>query len=182
MAIQTGTKQAVGAVELLKQDHRKVKELFKEFEQAEESSTKGEIAEKAIKELQVHSQVEEEIFYPEVRTAIADPELMNEAKEEHHVVDLLIEEIQALSPDDEAFTAKFTVLAENVKHHIEEEENEMFPEAQKARLDMQDLGQRMAERKQELLGEITHGRNGRNGSKARRGNGNARRHSVRSKR
>ncbi len=165
MTMQTATKSKVGAVELLKQDHRKVKALFKEFERAGKPSAKGKIAEQAIQELQVHSKVEEEVFYPDVRAAIDDSALMNEAKEEHHVVDLLIAEIQALSPENEAYTAKFTVLAENVKHHIEEEETEMFPEAQKARLDMKELGQRMLERKQELLEEIKQEKNGHKASR-----------------
>jgi hemerythrin-like domain-containing protein len=146
----------VNAVQLLKDDHKKVKGLFREFESAGDRAykTKQEIAEKVFLELEVHSKVEEEIFYPAVRER-ADKEgqeIVQESLEEHHVVDVLINELRGLDPQDERFDAKFKVLSENVEHHIEEEEKEMLPDAEKLlRDDLERLGQQMADRKQHLM-------------------------------
>jgi hypothetical protein len=146
----------VNAVKLLKDDHKKVKGLFREFESAGDRAykTKQQIAEKVFLELEVHSKVEEEIFYPAVRER-ADKEgqeIVQESLEEHHVVDVLINELRGLDPQDERFDAKFKVLSENVEHHIEEEEKEMLPDAEKLlRDDLERLGQQMADRKQHLM-------------------------------
>ncbi|HEX5035479.1 MAG TPA: hemerythrin domain-containing protein [bacterium] len=144
---------------MLKEDHRKVKQLFKEYEDAGDRAfrKKGQIAQKAIHELEVHAQVEEELFYPKVKQNV-DKEarhLVNEAFEEHHVVKVLIAELKKLKPEDESFDAKFKVLMENVKHHIKEEENELFPEARDGLDGMSEpLGEEMEDRKMELQEEI----------------------------
>ncbi|MCC6272946.1 MAG: hemerythrin domain-containing protein [Deltaproteobacteria bacterium] len=133
--------------QLLKEDHKKVKNLFKEYERAGEKAykTKLQIAREVFHELDVHAAVEEEVFYPEVK-AKADAEgrkLVAEGYEEHHVVKQLISELQQLKPEDERFDAKFKVLKENVEHHIEEEEKELFPEAKEA---LADEGAEVADR------------------------------------
>jgi len=108
----------------LREDHRKVKGLFEEFEQAEDAKAKQRIVETALTELEVHSKLEEELIYPTIRGEIDDDDLMDEALEEHHVVHGLIGELRKMKPRDERYDAKFTVLAENVRHHIKEEESE----------------------------------------------------------
>lgn len=141
------------AIHLLKQDHDKVKKLFKQFEGAEKESQWENIAEEAIKELKIHALIEEEIFYPALRELASEDEetseLLNEANEEHHVAKVLIREIEELDASDEAYCAKFTVLAENVKHHIQEEEGDLFPYAKKKKLDAS-IAERMQQRKAEL--------------------------------
>lgn len=147
------------AIKLLKEDHEKVKKLFREYEglgdRAEKS--KARIAEQVFMELDVHARIEEEIFYPAV-DAKADKEgkkLVDEANEEHHVVKMLISEMQALTAGEDQFDAKFKVLTENVEHHIEEEEGEMFPDAQeKLGKETEQLGERMMQRKQELMASM----------------------------
>jgi len=137
-------------VEMLKADHARVKQLFAQFESADEEQKK-ELFAQIFKELQVHTKIEEEIFYPAVKKI--DDESANEAVEEHNVVDFVLAGMKKLSPGDEAYDAKFTVLKENVEHHIEEEEKEMFPEAQEKipGSQMSELAQKMAERKQKLM-------------------------------
>jgi hemerythrin superfamily protein len=146
--------EGMDAIELLEADHRKVEKLFKEFEKAEEPDEKEQIVKQVIMELKVHTKIEEEIFYPQIEEAIKEgEELMNEAREEHHVVDLVIAELENMSPDDERYDAKFTVMMENVQHHIEEEEEEIFPKVEKSSLDLEQIGQEMFERKTELMAE-----------------------------
>ena len=148
------------AIKLLKDDHKNVKKLFREFEQSGDRAyqTKQRIAEQAFTELEVHSAIEEEIFYPAVRER-ADrdgKEIVAEGIEEHHVVKTLIEEIRQLEPQDERFDAKFKVLTENVEHHIEEEETEMLPDAKETLGDdIERLGDAMLQRKEELLAQMT---------------------------
>ena len=138
-------------IAMLKEDHEKVKKLFDRFESTSGRRTKQNAARDAIMELDVHADLEEGIFYPAMREAAEgreDMQLMLEAEEEHHVVHLLIAELKSMSDEDERFDAKFTVLAENVRHHIEEEESEMLPKAQELDAELlAELGQRMAERK-----------------------------------
>ena len=132
-------------VELLRKDHEKVKMLFREFESAEEAEEKQHIVRQAITELEIHASAEEQIFYPAVREDSPDaaPNL-DESFEEHHVMKFLIGELKDMSPTDERFDAKFTVLAENVKHHIKEEEAELFARARTGRLDLAELGTQLA--------------------------------------
>jgi len=150
---------SVDPVELLKQDHVKVKGLFDEFEAATQRRSQMRIAREALLELDVHAGIEEEIFYPAYRAELDDEESTDtilEAEEEHHVVHMLIAEIkELLGTDDERFEAKFTVLMENVRHHIDEEESEMLPKADQLGEDrLGELGAEMAARKKELRKEM----------------------------
>lgn len=145
---------------MLKQDHKKVKTLFKEYEDAGERAykKKQQIAEQIFHELEVHTTVEEEIFYPAIREKAGKKEprkLVNESYEEHAVAKRLIEEMKALSAEDEKFDAKFMVLRENVEHHIKEEERELFPSSKDLLEGNEDeLAERMQERKEELQGLV----------------------------
>ncbi len=148
------------AIKLLKDDHKKVKALFREYEAAGDNAfkTKQGIADKVFIELKVHTELEEEIFYPAVK-AKADQDgkdLVDEGMEEHHVVKVLMEELEKLTPEDDAFDAKFKVLTENVEHHIEEEEDEMLPDAKKSLGDdkINALGDAMMARKQTLMNAV----------------------------
>ena len=149
-----GIKSAKGteAMSLLRKDHETVKKLFDRFEKTKDEGKKKEIVEEACRELKVHATVEEELFYPALRQKIDDKDgLLDEADEEHHEAKILIAELELMKGDEENYDAKFTVLSENVRHHIKEEESEMFPEAKKTMIDFDLLGERMWERKQELL-------------------------------
>jgi len=138
------------AINILKKDHEKVKDLFNKFEKSEDRREKKKIAAEAIKELKIHTLIEEEIFYPIVRGQVEDG-LMNEAEEEHHVAKLIIAEIEQMKLSDDQFDAKFKVLAENVRHHIREEEGKMFPEARSSDMEFGILGEALTARKQELM-------------------------------
>lgn len=139
------------AIAMLKKDHQVVKGLFDRFEKAKETRVKKAIVEKALEALKIHATVEEELFYPALRQAMKDEDgLMDEADEEHHVAKVLIAELDIMSGSEEHYDAKFTVLAENVRHHIKEEEEDMFPKAAKTDVDFVALGVMMAQRKREL--------------------------------
>ena len=140
---------------LLREDHKKVKGLFAEFEKSKNPNRQKEIFETAAKELKVHMTIEKELFYPAARIATGDDKLLDEAREEHHVVDVLISEIEKLDiskeKDQKVLCAKFTVLSENVTHHIKEEEEDLFPEFDKAKsVDKEALAEQMEERKNTL--------------------------------
>jgi hypothetical protein len=137
------------AISILKKDHETVKELFDRFEKAESSTEKEKIIIKAVTELKIHASIEEEIFYPAVRKHVG-ADLMNEADEEHHVARVLIAELDSKGGGGDHRNAKFTVLAESVRHHINEEENEMLPKAKELDMDFEALGQKMLDRKKEL--------------------------------
>jgi hypothetical protein len=137
------------AISILKKDHETVKELFDNFEKSESSAEKEKIIAKAVLELKIHASIEEEIFYPTVRKHVG-ADLMNEADEEHHVARVLIAELDAKGGGGDHRHAKFTVLAESVRHHINEEENEMLPKAKELDIDFEALGQKMLDRKKEL--------------------------------
>ena len=147
--------KSAAAIEMLKEDHAKVKKAFKEFESMDRSDTETcrQIVQTVCEDLKVHTTLEEEIFYPAVREAIEDEDIMNEASVEHETAKMLIEQLENMEPDDPNYYATFTVLGEYVMHHVKEEEGEMFPEAKKAGVDMEALGQRMQERKSELLSQ-----------------------------
>jgi hemerythrin-like domain-containing protein len=148
--------KAAGAIEMLKEDHDKVKKAFKEFEKMDRENTEDmrQLVQTVCEDLKVHTTLEEEIFYPAVREAIDDEDIMNEAQVEHETAKMLIEQLENMGAEDPNYHATFTVLGEYVKHHIKEEESEMFPQAKKTDLDFEDLWQRMSQRKQELTGEI----------------------------
>lgn len=135
---------------MLKADHTKVKALFAEYQEATPRKQQ-DIAQTIIQELEIHAKLEEELIYPAIRKGIKGDMLMNEATEEHHLVHVLIAELKELEPSDARFKAKFTVLGELVKHHVKEEEGEMFPEAQKGKIDWEALEAEVMERKEHLM-------------------------------
>lgn len=145
---------AKDAIAILIEDHKKVKKMFMDFDKLMKSggneAEKGALVEKICEELIVHTHLEEEIFYPAVRAAIDDDDLMDEADVEHAGAKDLIAQLEAMEPGDDHYDAKVTVLGENIDHHVKEEQDEMFPKAEKAKLDLAALGQKMLERKREL--------------------------------
>jgi hemerythrin-like domain-containing protein len=147
---------AGGADRLLTEDHRKVQKMFDEFNKLEngDMEEKEDLVRMACTELRIHAMLEEEIFYPAVREELDEKSLIDEAEVEHTVAKQLIGELEEMSPDEDLYDAKFTVLGEYVKHHIAEEEKEIFPKAKRAKVDMQALGEQLEKRKQELLQEM----------------------------
>lgn len=148
--------QQMDAIALLKQDHRKVEELFAAFEKAGGDGRKQKLASQICLELSVHAQIEEEIFYPACEGKVED-DLLKEAFVEHDGAKLLIAEIMAGEPSDEFYDSKVKVLQEQIEHHVEEEEKRMegmFSQARKAGLDMDALGEQLAARKQLLTSEF----------------------------
>ena len=137
-------------VAMLKEDHQKVKELFEEFKEAE-GREKTEIAKTALQELEVHADLEERLIYPAIRAETDADDTMNEAVEEHHLVHVLIGELKKLKPSDERYKAKFNVLGELVKHHVQEEEGEILPQAEQSDLDWDKLEAQVRKRKDQLL-------------------------------
>lgn len=139
------------ALSLLKDDHRKVEGLFKEYEAAEGKREQGNIAKQICKELSIHTQIEERIFYPAAKGEVKDArDEVNEAVVEHSAVKRLVEELEGMSPGDEMFKAKMMVLMEFVKHHVREEEKEMFPKLTESDLDLKELGAELMQAKQRL--------------------------------
>ena len=143
--------KAQDAIAMLRADHKKVSGLFDDFEKSRSVAKKKTIVATICDELTVHAQLEEEIFYPAVKAALKDRELVPEATVEHATVKDLIGQLKGVEPDGEMYDAKVKVLAEYVKHHVKEEQNEMFPRAKKTRVDMTELGARMTARKAELM-------------------------------
>ena len=143
--------QPQDAVAMLKADHKKVSGLFEQFEKSRTASTKKKLVAQICMELTVHTTLEEEIFYPAFKAALKDHELVPEANVEHAAVKDLIAQVKGVEPDGDMYDARVKVMGEFVKHHVKEEQNEMFPKAQKTKLDLVALGERMAERKAELL-------------------------------
>jgi hemerythrin-like domain-containing protein len=142
------------ALELLKRDHREVEALFKRYKPAADAAEKAAIAARVCLLLKVHMRVEEEIFYPAARRRIEDKELVNEALVEHQAAKDLIEEIESADAGDPMLEARMQVLSEQIEHHVQEEENGLFPEVQAAEIDLMGLGSRLFERKQEILREL----------------------------
>jgi hemerythrin superfamily protein len=142
------------ALQLLQTDHRVVSDLFNQFEKARTEDRKARLAEQICAELKVHAQIEEEIFYPAAREALGDIALLDEAKVEHQSAKALIAQIESAHPGDELFQARVTVLGEYIKHHVKEEQNELFPKVRKADIDLMSLGQSLAERKEALKGRM----------------------------
>jgi hemerythrin superfamily protein len=148
---------AEDAITLLTADHKEVKQLFKEFEALKEKGSNEEktaVVEQICNALTVHAQIEEEIFYPAVRKAIEDGDLMDEALVEHAGAKELIAQLQDMDPEDDLYDAKVTVLGEQIDHHVKEEEGDMFPKAKKAKVDTGQLGARLAMRKEALMQEL----------------------------
>lgn len=142
------------ALDLLDADHRAVRQLFKEYRKlaandAPEARRKA-LAEQICMELTIHAKLEEELFYPPVREAIRDDDLMDEAEVEHASAKDLIVQILSMDPHEELYDAKVTVLGEYIEHHVREEQGEMFPKARRSGIDLLKLGERLRERKREL--------------------------------
>lgn len=142
------------AIALLKADHRQAEGWFGQFKKSRSETRKGKLAEKICGALTVHMKIEEEIFYPAFLVATRDMDLHHEAEVEHAGAKRLIAEIEAMGPGDEYYDAKVSVLSEMVKHHVKEEEQPggMFAKARKSDMDLDDLGQRMKARKNQLEG------------------------------
>ena len=141
------------AITLLRNDHKTVEGLFKKFEKAGPSAvkTKQQLVKKIIEEQAVHAAIEEQVFYPAVRAGVEDAEsTVLESLEEHHVVKWTLAELEGMTESDERFTAKVTVLMESVRHHVEEEESEMFPEVRESigRKRLADIGASLEKAKQ----------------------------------
>jgi hemerythrin superfamily protein len=159
---QTGSGER-SAIEMLTQDHKRVQKLFKDFEKVDRDDEEAvrELVETACLELQIHSMLEEEIFYPAVRGQTDEAEqehLLNRAEVEHETVDELIAKLHELEADDPMYCAYFCVLAEYVKHHIKEEEQELFPRVQDMKeLDLAQLGDDMRLRREDLFAEMERG-------------------------
>jgi hemerythrin superfamily protein len=149
--------RAPDAIALLKQDHRTVEELFEEFEDTEDGEG-IEIAQRICQLLTVHAQMEEEILYPAAKDALSGDEeesaLVWEAEVEHASAKDLIAKIEGMQEQDEAYNATVKVLSEYIKHHVKEEERELFPALKKSELDLKELGARLFERKQALMREL----------------------------
>ena len=143
------------ATDLLKKQHRQVEKLFKQAEKAQQPRQRRQLMDQIVEMLKMHTRIEEEIFYPAVRelgTSKAE-DMIDEALEEHHVVDLVMAELPKVDPEDERFEAKITVLSELVDHHVEEEEGEMFPLAERklGAERIKELGQQM----EQMAGEAS---------------------------
>jgi hemerythrin superfamily protein len=145
--------RATDAIAVLKADHKLVDAMFKAFEAARSETQKRTLTSKIIMALKVHTQIEEEIFYPACRGEI-DDDMLDEAKVEHASAKQLIAEIEVMQPGDELYDAKITVLGEYIRHHVKEEEQEMFPQVRKTDLDLKMLGQQLTARKAELEGQM----------------------------
>ena len=142
---------AMDAITLLETDHREVEDLFERFEAADGDADKDVIAQKICLALKVHAQIEEELFYPRAREKTGDTDLVDEAVVEHMGAKTLIAQIESMKPGQPLYDAKVKVLSEQVRHHVEEEESELFPEVRETRIDLDALGAKLAARKAELL-------------------------------
>jgi len=146
------------AISLLTDDHAEVAELFEEYEELVDEDAPDEdrqaLAERICAMLTMHATVEEEIFYPAAREALDDQRILDQAEVEHATAKDLIEQIQSMDPDDELYDAKVKVLGEYVTHHVQEEEGEIFPQCQTAEMDLDQLGEEIGARKEELMEEL----------------------------
>lgn len=144
------------AVALLKADHRQVEEWFEQFEKSRSDQKKLELAKNICNALTVHTKIEEEVFYPAFLEATRDKDMHHEAQVEHNGAKQLIAQIQSSGPDDDYYDAKVKVLSEMIKHHVKEEEQKdgMFAEAKESDMDLVALGEEMATRKAQLMGEL----------------------------
>jgi len=147
-------RKSLDAIAQLKQDHREVEGFFEAFENTDAKKKKADLAAKICQALTLHTRIEEEIFYPAARQATGDDEMLDEATVEHAAAKQLIAEIETMSVDDDLFDAKVKVLSEQIEHHVEEEEKELFPQTEKTDLDLNALGEQMAARKTELGAEV----------------------------
>jgi hemerythrin superfamily protein len=148
------------ALTLLRSDHTEVSEMFEKFEKRKDKMTaaqKDDLVSEICTALTVHAQIEEEIFYPAVRPEIDDEDLMDEAEVEHGSLKELIAKIEAEGPDGDLYDAHVIVLGEYVKHHVKEEQGEMFKKVRETDIDLKELGAQMLARKEELMAEMAGG-------------------------
>jgi len=143
------------AITLLKDDHRQVETWFEQFEKARSADKKADLAKKICLALKVHTQIEEEIFYPAFIEATEEEDIHHEAVVEHDGAKKLIKEIEGAGPDDDYFDARVSVLSEMIKHHVKEEEQRdgMFAKAKQADMDLEALGEQLKMRKEELMAQ-----------------------------
>lgn len=149
--------ETIDALEMLKHDHREVETLFKEYERladGDDIAAKEAVATEICEKLTVHAQIEEEVFYPAARQVLDQPELIDEAEEEHANAKQLISELEEMSPEDDAYDATVKSLSDAIAHHVDEEESEMFPKLKEAGMETETVGEQMAERKGEILDEL----------------------------
>jgi hemerythrin superfamily protein len=145
-------------IDLLTEDHRKVEEMFEEYESTKDEAddeAKSALVATICLELTMHASVEEEIFYPAARAALdeEDSDMLDEAEVEHASVKVLIADLADMQPSDALYDAKVKVLSEYVKHHVQEEEGEIFPSVRESEIDLASLGEEVSSRKQELMDE-----------------------------
>jgi len=146
------------ALALLQHDHREAERLFAEYEKLDRAEQKEALAVKICLALRVHTQIEEEIFYPAARQVLDSPEMIDEAIVEHAAAKQLIDDIEAMEVGDQLIDAKVKVLGEQIRHHVQEEEDELFPKLTGGKLDETSLAEKMTALKQELLAEVAeHG-------------------------
>ncbi len=146
--------EAVDAIALLEADHREVEDLFNKFDAADADAEKAMIARRICLALKVHAKIEEELFYPPAREKTGDADLVDEAIVEHMGAKVLIAQIESMNPGQPLYDAKVKVLGEQIRHHVEEEESELFPEVRETRLDLVALGAKLAARKADLLEQL----------------------------
>jgi hemerythrin-like domain-containing protein len=146
------------AIKMLTSDHREVKSLFQQYQEMVDHEAADEdkhpIAQQICMLLTVHAQIEEEIFYPAAQGAIKEPDLIDEATVEHASAKELIAQLEGSDPSDDLFDAKVKVLGEYIDHHVKEEESELFPQARKAKMDLEAIGAQLTERKAELMADM----------------------------
>ena len=144
------------AIDLLKEDHAYVKQAYRNFEKMDQEDLPAvqALVSEVCKALEAHTKMEEDIFYPAVRRALDEDDLMKEAEIEHDSAKTLIRRLKRMKPSDAAYVPTFTVLCEYVMHHVKEEEGELFPQMKSSDLDLEELGARMRARMQELMGQV----------------------------
>jgi hemerythrin-like domain-containing protein len=151
---QNDQEHPADAIAMLKADHQRVKDLFAQYEVTSNAATKRTLAEQVFRELDTHAQLEENVFYPTVNEETEEgPELVKESLSEHETVKILIQELRSMAHETDEFDAKFHELIQNVEHHVEEEEAEMFPLAEEELADdLDEMGEEMQELKADLQG------------------------------
>jgi hemerythrin superfamily protein len=154
---QSSSKRStLNAIQLLTADHKKVSDIFEQFQKIKDKASDAEkhaLVKQACNELTAHARIEEEIFYPALRAIQDAQDLLDEAEVEHTSIKKLVHELEFMNPGDTLYDAKFTVLAEYVKHHVKEEQGEIFPRAKKSGMDLDQLGEELGRRKQELAAQ-----------------------------